>query len=1291
MATSSEDGASAAAYGGGGVGGKLRKKLFRRTLASTPYDRPLATRISNPDNGSSNNPGLLAKLVVEPASKLMSYGAQRFFSSVFGKRLPLPPPQAPEVNCHLSGALQVAVSDGDVLKSGGGTSSQPVHSSAVDGISELEQLLKQKTFNRSEIDHLTDLLRSRATVEFATSVGPKISEEAPDFGRHQLFASSPPEEHMQDGDRSLRVMSSPIINSRVLEDDMASPAELAKAYMGTRPSKISPSDLGIRNQVRRKDAGLLANVPFASKSPNMLNITSAGHGDPKNSFTTPKSRGRSAIYNMARTPYSRVHPLSIKKEIGSDNNCYDGLPSSSSSLVKPDEKIEAKSMTLKRRSSALDDDPGSVGPIRRLRQKHNLLASEIPVIAHGVESGSDLALVSSKQKLPLVVEQKNRVTKIVEQNEDDSTPSSSSRVSSKSTEVAARILQHLEKLTPKEKSSESKLATVREKSTFRLTPSMLHGKALRSIEDVDSSKLLLAVQDDHKLEDRSDVALSHDQDSTLKRPGKADSGYKETVIVSSMLNPVENEFVESSAVPGPGRKADSVVKNSVDERPQTTSAFRMSALEDFSELDDDEPCYGLATRPLAEGRVPPDVRTLGNRLPANEEPKLVKTAIEPEVKLPVVLSKTTESSNPSALMIETGNGISFSSSERENVAIQSDVLSQSVTKIEKTNETNDSVPLLRLGSQTVDNTPSLPSVPVNVKPESKSEKSTSLLDAVSTGNGSVLETPESEQVVCLNPLKTRDANGKPHTVPFESNGPLISWPPAVSFTTTSSHDANQILTAISSPLTSSTNMASFSSITSSTSTASSTSIASFGLTGFGNSTSTSNGNIFQSNAAGSVFKFGASVDPRGALPATSISTISEVSDLETKPEKEPITGSLGGIHSAVTSSVAAGSGSSPFGPSTSISNSSASNFHGSLPATAHESLVSDSGSVSQSTSTPFSPSLSLPSHNMSGSIHPLFSPNQSLGFRNSASSSETSMVKSGTGPASSAGEFGASSGLSGDSTVSLNASATPGIFGFGLSSSSTSASIVGSTNGVTTPVASYGGNSVTTSVTNNASSSSIGTSGIFNFGASSSASTSAASSIFGSTWESPKPLGFSSTFTTPSSVFSFGASASTTAPANTTSTVFNSQSGPSSSPIFPFSTSSPAFSLPSVSPNNQPIFGNRPPSFTASPSSGDQMNAEDSMAEDPVQSSTPSIPIFGQPTITPAPPGFMFGSAAPPLSNPFQFSGQQNQIAPLNPSPFQTSGSLEFNAGGSFSLGSGGGDKSNRKFVKVNRSKNRKK
>lgn len=88
------------------------------------------------------------------------------------------------------------------------------------------------------------------------------------------------------------------------------------------------------------------------------------------------------------------------------------------------------------------------------------------------------------------------------------------------------------------------------------------------------------------------------------------------------------------------------------------------------------------------------------------------------------------------------------------------------------------------------------------------------------------------------------------------------------------------------------------------------------------------------------------------------------------------------------------------------------------------------------------------------------------------------------------------------------------------------------------------------------------------------------------------------------------------------------------------------------------------------------------MAEDTVQATPPATPpIFGQQP-APAQSNFVFGASTLSGTSPFQFGSQQS-IAPQNTSPFQASGSVEFNAGGSFSLGSGGGDKSGRKFLKV--------
>ena len=159
-------------------------------------------------------------------------------------------------------------------------------------------------------------------------------------------------------------------------------------------------------------------------------------------------------------------------------------------------------------------------------------------------------------------------------------------------------------------------------------------------------------------------------------------------------------------------------------------------------------------------------------------------------------------------------------------------------------------------------------------------------------------------------------------------------------------------------------------------------------------------------------------------------------------------------------------------------------------------------------------------------------------------------------------------------------------------------------------------------------------------------------------------------------MFAFGASAPSVAATSSSPGIFGSSIGASSGPAYSF-TSGNAAPL-------QPVFGNNSTGSIAfnSAASGnnDQMNMEDSMAEDTVQASMPAVPAFNTHPVAPPQSNFVFGSTP----NPFSFVGQQN--SGTVPNPFQTTNSL----GGSFSVGAGGGDKSGRKIVKVSR-KGRKK
>ncbi|XP_061353698.1 nuclear pore complex protein NUP1 isoform X10 [Gastrolobium bilobum] len=417
-------------YEGGGVFGKFRKRPFQRTQ-TTPYKR-LLTALRNP----SRNNGWFSKLV-DPAQRLIASSANMLFASVFRKRLPPspPPPRSSEAvqearDNHQEAAVfyeeeQVAnessgKQQGIIVESG-----VQINCSDGGGLTELEKLLKQKTFTRSEIDHLTTLMRSR-------TVDPPVGE---DGKRTEVVPSDPmlprvqieeyPKTPALENGIENHLVSTPYVTSSVSIDDVASPAELAKAYMGSRPSKVSQSMLGLRNPPR-EDPTLLRNQHFAQKSPVMSIVPRATTlaRVRENGFVTPRSHGRSAIYRMARTPYARVYPISTLK-------------------------------ALKRRSSVLDNDIRSFGPIRRMRHKCNLLSSKGLTLPH---SGAPLSIArnrvgidaaqqpsSSMQKPILLGEVKHRHTKLSAENVDDTMPSTSfPPLSSKSSEMASKILQQLD-------------------------------------------------------------------------------------------------------------------------------------------------------------------------------------------------------------------------------------------------------------------------------------------------------------------------------------------------------------------------------------------------------------------------------------------------------------------------------------------------------------------------------------------------------------------------------------------------------------------------------------------------------------------------------------------------------------------------------------------------------------------------------------------------------------------------------------------------------------------------------
>ncbi|XP_060186110.1 nuclear pore complex protein NUP1 [Lycium barbarum] len=1303
MSTARDGTGAAGAYEGAGTGagGKFRKKPFRRNQ-TTPYDRPPPAQ---------RNPSWLTKAVVDPASKLITNGAQRLFNSLFRKHLEpstsmplsLPPgprqeppnlPQESRPN-EYAGALVEAGQGGD----------NDARSSGDGAFSELEQLLKQKTFTRTEIDRLTELLRSKA-VDMPMGDEEKRAEAIQ--SRCALDSSSSLlEENNSVKVTSGGVVATPVMNSRILEDDIASPAELAKAYMGSRPSKVSPSMLSTRSQVVREDTPLLTNAQYVQRSPvpSVTTRTPGFLGVRENGFTTPRSRGRSAIYSMARTPYSRVRQTDVQKATSSANYDYGG--SSSSKPVSEHDILFGSKQALKRRSYVLDDDLGSVGPMRRIRQKPNL--------SFGA-SRLSTRVASAANLHP-------EVSKVVGDVEDNkTTPARHVAIPPKSSETAAKILEQLEKITPKGKSSESKLAAGKEN---KLTPNMLHGRALRSLEDLDSPKLLQSAQNSYKLENWSKILSpnpSESRQSEFKRNGHKSSVSESTVIA-------KKDTIFSFKDTQPNVETNSLEKNkSAAQPPLKKRAFKMSAYEDSFELEEDINSNGPSSQ-LAEGRGKLEISA------ADQKPLC---AAEP-------------TSKPAALLdVKTPPGVLDKRSDMETP----DTGAVAVTASNKTKETNvDMVPPFLFSSST----------PVTGSKPGSSSSLSNLAFGRADGRPNPFQLDNSQKAV--------DSNGKLEAL---SSGPSSSMSTSgiLSFGAPSSPSSNGLFPP--SPAISATSALASGSFTNEVSTSSSnvgaplTSITSTigGTTG---SSTASASSLFGSSAASSfskepLIKFGFSGVPPKTVSAPATISTAETTDMNAKSESGTAFGNLKSSPFGGASFAATG-----FGSVMSTGTAGSTESQGSVFSTGGASLVSAQTSVggsgisavSGSMPAPFSSSASLPSTanfpvfgsapGTTGQVSASPSNNALVGSSNAASgifsfgasSSSSSAAGCSSGPTNGtvalAFTFGASSAAPSKTSVpATSSSATPGIFSFSGSSSASSTNAVNISSSTTPSVFNFGGNtssssantintsaapgifniggSSSTSPANAGNTSTSASPGIFSFGASSSASlTNAASTVnpspfhfgatsassqasstagtFGSSWQPQKSPGFTSSFSSSTpSVFTFGASSSSFTTPSTSPVVFGSTPSAASGSAFLFGSTSSTNSL------SQPMFGNS--AFAASP--GNNVNMEDSMAEDVVQAPAPAV-SFGQPSVSPSPGGSAFGSAP----SPFQFGGQQSQAAPQNPnpfaasslvqpapqnsSPFVASNSLEFGGGGSFSLGSSGPDKSGRKIVKINRNKHKRK
>ncbi|RDX93914.1 Nuclear pore complex protein NUP1, partial [Mucuna pruriens] len=1261
----------------GGAGGKFRKRPLRNRTQTTPYDRP-PTSLRNPNRSS----GWLSKLV-DPAHRLITYSAHSLFSSLFRKRLP-PPPSGTETeqevrNNHQEEAAFVANNSSGKQEEPVDESDTKINYSDGGGLAELEKLLKQKTFTRhvlfiSEIDHLTELMRSR-TVDAPVREEEKgteivLSEPMLPTGQKEYPKIPALENGIENG-----LVVTPHVTSGFPIEDVASPAELAKSYMGSRPSKVSSSILGMQNPALREDPTLINSQNIPLKSPIMSIVPRATRHAAvhENGFVTSRSRGRSAIYSMVRTPYARIYPTSTLK---GGEHAVEGEPSSSSqSALDYDVLSGSKPGAVKRRSSVLDNDIGSVGPVRRIRQKSNLLYSKgscspisgsfLSVARSGMVMDTAQPPLPSMQKPILLDEVKHSHMKLSKENVDDIIPNSSfPSLPSKSSEMASKILQQLDKLvSPKEKSSELRLPIVSDNSPTKLSPSMLHGQALRSMEMVDSSKLLDNIHGNKLDGPFGNLSGSAQNQKFNSQRDKVENGPLKLVAPSDGLLP----FVTTADATDPrnqvlssAKSGDSFMMKSVSDPPQKKRAFHMSAHEDCLDLDDDAYSNGAVSsfspveKVMTSSTAVIEETTSGTEAIAQENPSALSAIMPPKsstmdgeahvgianesrVGEKVEASTVMTSSildptfKPFTAATQTSFGFDKPALSKGSIAkpplftfgnkvVSTTELtapgapSKEITKsgpifgLEKVVSSKEPVadaPLMDFGSKK--NVNKVPPMPFTAS-SSVGGESTSLKVGASSDSklgSSIRSTIVAGATDSMPKVVSESNNAK--SISFghnsnQNNGSLFSSP---SFSSSfpppvSNKFTSQNIFSSSSAATSSGVSAAADSTGSSTATITPATIAS-------SISSSSTPVVASSSSTTSFFKF-------GSVPSTGLPVSSSGSEPpETKSRWDA---GIGSLSSTAFGSSAAGSGIFGFSSSTMTTangqsqSSAIGASSGSVVGALASSVTSGFATSTQTQSVPFGSSASSPSFGLTG---------------NTAFSLNNSTFPSSSPAASTAFSSGSSLFPSSSPATNVFNSGTT----FGLSTSASSSAV-------------------------NSLSSNSGTS----------------STLFGSSWQ-PSKSPFGSTFSSSSSS-GFSLEASTASVASASSPAMFLSTSSASTPQFSFTAA--------ASTSTQPAFGSPNPvfAFGSAPVNNDQMGMEDSMAEDTVQATPPATPIFGQ---QPAPvqSNFAFGTSTPSVASPFQFGNQQN-IAPQNPSPFQASGS---SLGGSFSLGTGGGDKSGRKIIKV--------
>ncbi|CAN6303262.1 unnamed protein product [Urochloa humidicola] len=494
--------------------------------------------------------------LVDPASRLIAGGAARLFGSVFRKRLAPPPaPSSPpgrnnDPTQDLPDSTNV---DSPPLPEGGMDKGKNIAATSDDkSLSEVEHLLMRKTFTRVEFDRLTDLLRAR-TIEPDPPTSIVSREEKNEGIRIDGIGGS--------ASHLMAAYETPTV--KVRSHGASSPVDLAKQYMSSRFSR-EPQPSSLRSQLFLENKGEASNTAYDRRSgPPIvqapIELGNQNPGLPVNGYVTSGLRGRSAIYRMSRSPY-------FKAPSSSDVN--------TSSFSQRSQNLHVGGrQVLKRRGGDLENEVGSIGPIRRIRQKSNMMSSfrddrAIPrgnlLTSH--TSGSDFmedstSIQESPSSKRLLLGTSGRP--LESHKSGDGKPSDNTPpIPAKSNKMAEKIFEQLNIIAPSPKEKQSGQQSVT-------------GNASNSM----SKKAIL--QD-------TGPSSMHDPSSSLKfqdldRPnGPLDPDLNGSLLKKDKLNMIKDGSSKVALSDKP-----TFLGNSESASTSRKPGFKMAVIEDLPELDDD--------------------------------------------------------------------------------------------------------------------------------------------------------------------------------------------------------------------------------------------------------------------------------------------------------------------------------------------------------------------------------------------------------------------------------------------------------------------------------------------------------------------------------------------------------------------------------------------------------------------------------------------------------------------------------------------------------------------------------